>query len=170
MSFNTLLGYLVVAASTTLGSFIVLVGVDIIAGIVLALRKGTFDANKLPLWLGEQFATREFLGVVSLGATAGLTALGSTIVHGGLTEVALQTVAQIALAAMTAGAAAMMASVLSDVFGKVQQLLGAPTPVLPPVPPTPVTVVPPAPPVPVPAQSTPTVPPSAAALPPGGSA
>lgn len=109
---------------------------------MLALRKGNFDWNKLPSWLGEQFATREFLGVVSLGATAGLTAFASTVVHGGLTEAALQGVAQVALAAMTAGAAAMMASVLKDAYAKVSAVFGGPEPPPAPLPPpTPVTVV-----------------------------
>lgn len=141
MSFNTILGYLVVAASTTLGGFIVACGVDIVAGVVLAVRKKTFDWNKLPSWLGAQFATREFLGVVSLGATAGLTALASTAVHGGLTQEALQGVAQIALAAMTAGAAAMMASVLKDARDKVMAVFGGPEPAPAPLPPPiPVTI------------------------------
>lgn len=160
MTFNTLLGYLVVAASTTLGSFIVAVGLDIVAGIVLAVRQGKFDWNRLPSWLGEQFATKEFLGVVALGTTAGLAALGSSL-QGGLTEQALQTVAQVALGAATAGAAAMMASVLSDAFGKVQQLFGAPPKPVPPIPPTPVTVVPPAPAPAAAPQTTPTTPPTA---------
>lgn len=144
MSFDTILGYLVVAASTTLGGFIVACGIDIGAGIVLSVRKKTFDWNKLPSWLSAQFATREFLGVVSLGVTAGLTALGSTLVHGGLTQEALLGVAQIALAAMTAGAAAMMASVLKDARDKVLALFGGPEPAPAPLAsPIPVTIVPP---------------------------
>lgn len=134
MSFNDILNGLVIAASTTLGGFIVLCGIDIVAGIALAIKTHTFDAHKLPNFLGEQFATKEFLGVVTLGATAGLTALGSTIVHGGLTEAALQGVAQVALAAMTAGAAAMLASVLKDAYGKITALLGGPAPAPAPAP------------------------------------
>jgi cytochrome bd-type quinol oxidase subunit 2 len=159
MSFHQVLGYLVIAASTTLGSFIVAVGLDILAGITLALRQGKFYWNRLPSWLGDQFATKEFLGVVTLGVTAGLAALGSSL-QGGLTEQALQTVAQVALAAATAGAAAMMASVLSDAFGKVQQLFGAPAKPVPPVPPTPVVVVPATPVLPVAPQATPVAPPA----------
>ena len=141
MSFDTIIGYLTIAASTTLGAFIVACFLDVAAGIVLAVRKGTFDWNKLPQFLGEQFATKEFLGVVSLGVAAGTTALGSTLVHGGVTEAALQGVAQIALAAMTAGAAAMMASVLSDAYGKVGALFGGPVPAPAPLPPPiPVTI------------------------------
>jgi hypothetical protein len=158
VTFHQVLGYLVVAASTTLGSFIVAVGLDIVAGIVLATRQGKFDWNRLPGFLGEQFATKEFLGVVALGTTAGLAALGSSL-QGGLTESALQTVAQVALGAATAGAAAMMASVLSDAFGKVQQLFGAPAKPVPPVLPTPVVVVPPPAPAPAAPQATPTAPP-----------
>jgi hypothetical protein len=142
MSFNTLIAYLVVAASTALGSFIVACGLDILAGMVLALRQGKFDWNKLPSWLGAQFATKEFLGVLGLGATAGMTAFASTIVSGGLTEAALQGIAQAALAAATAGAVMMMASVLSDAFSKVGQVFGAAPPPLPlPAPPVAVTIV-----------------------------
>ncbi len=145
MSFDTLIGYLVVAASTTLGSFLVACALDVLAGVLLALRRGNFDWNKLPSFLAEQVATRQFLGVISLGVTAGLAALGSTVVSSGLTESALQTVAQVALAATTAGAAAMMAAVLSDVYSKAAQLLGGAPPALPlPPPPLPVTIVPPA--------------------------
>ncbi len=160
MSFNTLIGLLVVAASTALGSFIVACGLDILAGMVLALRKGAFDWNKLPSWLSAQFATKEFLGVLGLGATAGMTAFASTIVQGGLTEAALQGIAQAALAAATAGAVMMMASVLSDAYGKVGQLFGglAPTPPPPPAP-IPVVVVP-APPVAAPTPPPATVLPS----------
>ena len=140
MSFDTLIGYLVVAASTTLGSFLVACGLDVLVGMVLALRQGKFDWNKLPSWLGAQFATKEFLGVLGLGATAGMTAVASTIVRGGLTEAALQGIAQAALAAATAGAAMMMASVLSDAFSKVAQVFGAAPPPLPEVPPAGVAV------------------------------
>lgn len=145
MSFDTIIGYLTIAASTTLGAFIVACGLDIAAGVVLAVRKGNFDWNKLPSFLGEQFATKEFLGVVSLGVTAGVTAIGSTLVRGGVTEAALQGVAQVALAAMTAGAAAMMASVLSDAYGKVGALFGTPAVMVPPPDPTMYSRVPPTP-------------------------
>src|ERR1035437_6057044 len=124
MNFNTLIAYLVVAASTALGSFIVACGLDILAGMVLALRQGKFDWNKLPSWLGEQFATKEFLGVLGLGLAAAMTAVASTLNQGALSEAALQGVAQVALGAMTVGAAAMMASVLSDAYAKVAQLFG----------------------------------------------
>jgi hypothetical protein len=145
MSFDTIVGYLTVAASTALGGFIVACGIDILAGVVLAVRQGKFDWNKLPSFLGEQFATREFLGVVSLGVAAGTTALGSTLIHGGLTQEALQGVAQIALAAMTAGAAAMAGSVLKDAYNKVAELFGGPVaPPAPPPAPVPVTLVTPA--------------------------
>jgi len=142
VSFNTLIGYLVVAASTTLGGFIVACGLDILAGMVLALRQGKFDWNKLPSWLSAQFATREFLGVLGLAGAAAGTAFASTIVSGGLTEAALQGIAQAALAAATAGAAMMMASVLADAFSKVGQVFGAAPPPPPlPAPPTPVVIV-----------------------------
>jgi hypothetical protein len=146
VTFNTILGWLVVAASTTLGGFILACGVDIAAGVALSVRNHTYNWNKLPSWLSAQFATREFLGVVSLGATAGLTALASTAVHGGLTHEALLGVAQIALAAMTAGAAAMMASVLKDARDKVLALFGGPEPAPAPLPPPIAVVVVPPPP------------------------
>jgi len=134
VTFDNLIGYLVVAASTTLGGFIVFCFVDVIAGAGLAFRTGTFDPNKLPSFLAAQFATKELLGVLGLGVTAGTTAFASTIVQGGLTEAALQTVAQVALAAMTAGAATMIVSVLSDALSKVSELFSA-APAAPATPP-----------------------------------
>jgi hypothetical protein len=143
VSIDTLAGYLIIAASTTLGSFIIASGVDVVAGALLAIKKHMFDPHKLPSFLAEQFATRELLGVLGLGATAGMTAFASTLVNGGLTEAALQTVANVALGAMTAGAAALMASVLKDAYGKVAELFGGPLapPALAPTP-IPVQIVP----------------------------
>ena len=126
MTFDTLIGYLVVAASTTLGAFVVACFLDLIAAIVLAVRQGKFQTNRLPEFLESQFATKQFLGVLGLGAAAGGTAFASTLVKGGLTQDALEGVAQVALAAMTAGAATMMAAVLADARSKVGQLFGFP--------------------------------------------
>lgn len=135
MSFNTLLGWLVVAASTTLGSFILFVVLDLVAAVILAVRAHTFDIHKLGDFLAKQFATGKFLGVLSLAAAAAGTAFLSTLSQGPITEAALQGIAQAALAAATVGAAAMVASVIADLMSKISQLFGAPAPPLPEQPP-----------------------------------
>jgi hypothetical protein len=144
---NDLFSYLVAAVSAGLGGFLLACGLDVGAGMLLAWRQGKFDPKKLPTFLESQFATRQFLGVLGLGVAAAVPAILSTVVHGGLTQDALLGVAQIALAAMTVGAAAMLASVLSDFRDKISQLFGGPAPLPGPQPdPIPVVVVDPLPP------------------------
>jgi hypothetical protein len=123
---DSLIGYFVVAASTSLGLFILACGLDIIVGMGLAWRQGKFDPRKLPQFLDSQFATKQFLGVLGLGAAAAGTAFAASLVNGGLTQDALEGVAQAALGAMTVGAAAMMASVIADTKSKVGEFLGFP--------------------------------------------
>lgn len=125
MSFNTLLSWLVIAASTTLGSFIILVGLDLVAGVLLAIRAHTFDVHKLGNFLASQFATGKFLGVLTLAAAAAGSAFASTITQGGLSEATLQGIAQVALAAATAGAATMLAAIVKDLSVKLAELFGA---------------------------------------------
>jgi hypothetical protein len=152
MSFNTLIGYLVIAASTTLGSFILFVVLDLGAAVILAARAHTFDVHRLGDFLSAQFATRKFLGVLGLAAAAAGTAFASTLSQGSITEAALQGIAQVALAAATAGAATMLASIIADFMSKVAEVFGAaPTPSPAPTDPIPVVVVPPPTPPTVPA-------------------
>lgn len=143
MSFDTVISWLVVAASSTLGGFILFVLADLALAVVLAARAHTFNVHRLGDFLAAQFATRKFLGVLGLAAAAAGTAFASTISQGPLTEAALQGIAQLALAAATAGAAAMLASVIKDLYSKLAELFGgAPAPPAPLTVPIPVVVVP----------------------------
>jgi len=124
MNFHDLLGYLVVAASTTLGTFVVMVIVDDVAGVALALKTHSFDAHKLGSFLESQFGTRRALALLGLVATAAITAVGSALAHGGLTQSALQTIADATLTAATVGAGTMLVSVVADVAAKLSYLFG----------------------------------------------
>lgn len=135
---SNIASWLVVAASTTLGTFIGAVILDLIAAVVVTVRKGTYDWRRLPEFLSSQFATRQLLGVLTLGVTAAGAAFASTIIKEGLTDTALLAISQVALAAMTVGAAAMTASVWTDARAKVGELFGAPP--APPIEPTPIPV------------------------------
>lgn len=147
MNLNDLASVLVAAASTTLGLFIVAVFADLGAAVLVAVRKGAFDWHKFPQFVEDQFATKQLLGVLALGATAAGTGFASTIITHGLTVDALQAISQVALAAMTLGAAAMTASVWADARAKLGELFGGAV-VIPAEPtPIPVTIVEPVPPI-----------------------
>lgn len=136
MTFSTILGYLAIAASSTVGTFVVMVALDDLAGVVLALKTHTFDWNKLPSFLESQFGTRQAAALLGLVATATLTAVGSALVHGGLTQTALQGIADAALAAATAGAGAMLLSVVGDFAAKLSGIFGTGVNVPVPAPPS----------------------------------
>lgn len=135
MTFSSILGYLAIAASTTVGTFVVMVALDDLAGVVLALKTKTFDWNKLPSFLESQFGTRQAVALLGLVATATLTAVGSALVHGGLTQMALQGISDAALAAATAGAGAMLLSVVGDFAAKLSGIFGTGVNVPVPAPP-----------------------------------
>ena len=130
MSLSAVLTVLALFAGTTIGSFIIAVGLDIVFGIVLALKQHTFDVHKLGSFLESQFGTQRAAALLGLVAAAVMTAIASALVNGGITQQALQGVAEAALAAATAGAAAMLVSVLADILEKFSQLTGAPAPAL----------------------------------------
>jgi hypothetical protein len=98
--------------SSTLISFFALVLIDTVLGVLVAVKKGKFDWNKLPDFLMSQFGTQEAMVVVGLG-------LSSFVVN----AIAPNVIALV-LGAMTAGAAAMTASVVSDCVDKAKSLLG----------------------------------------------
>lgn len=125
MTLSSLLGYLAIAAGSTVGVFVLAVVLDDVAGILLAIKEHTFDPNLLPSFLESQFGTVKAAALLGLVATATITAVGSALLHGGLTQLALQGIADAALAAATAGAGAMLLSVVSDLLSKVQALFGA---------------------------------------------
>ncbi len=125
-SVGSILAPLAVFAGSAVGTFVIAVILDDIAGVLVALKQKTFDPNKLPSFLESQFGTRQAVALFGLVVTAVTTAVGSVLVHGGLTQTGLQVIADAALAAASAGAAAMLLSVLSDLFDKVRQLTGAP--------------------------------------------
>lgn len=146
MKVTDLASLLVAAASTTLGTFILAVFADLGAAILVAVRKGTFDWHQLPKFVEDQFATKQLLGVLTLGVTAAGAGFASTIIAHGLTVDALQAISQIALGAMTLAAAAMTVSVWADARAKLGELFGGAVVVPAPVEPIPVTLVePPAP-------------------------
>lgn len=129
LTFAGLLGYLAIAASSTVGTFVVLVGVDDVLGVVLALKTHTFDLHKLGSFLESQFGTRRAIALAGTVATAAISAAGAALIHGGLTQSALQGIADAALAAATAGAAAQLLAVVSDLAAKLQAIVGgAPAP------------------------------------------
>lgn len=133
MTFSSILAPLAIAAGSTLGVFVVAVGLDDLAGILVAVKQKAFDWNKLPSFLESEFGTRQAAALFGLVATAAVGAVGSALVHGGLTQTALQGIADAAFAAATAGAGTMLLSVLSDAFAKVGQLTGS-APVAAPAP------------------------------------
>jgi hypothetical protein len=125
VSLSSILTPLAVIAGTAIGSFVIAVVLDDVAGILVALKQHVFDPNKLPSFLESQFGTRKAAALLGLVTAAVTTAVGSALIHGGLTQDALQGIADAAFAAATAGAAAMLLSVVSDIFDKMRQLLGA---------------------------------------------
>jgi hypothetical protein len=147
MDLNNLANSLVVAASGALGLFILAVFADLGAAAAVAVKKGEWDWHKFPQFMEAQFATKQLLGVLTLGVTAAGAAFASTIIDKGIGVDALQAIAQVALSAMTLGAAAMAASVWADARAKLGEFFGGA--VVPPavVEPIPVQIVdPPVPP------------------------
>lgn len=128
MTFSSILTPLAIVAGSAVGAFVIAVLLDDIAGILLALRKGRFDWNQLPSFMESEFGTQKAAALLGLVVAAVTSAAGAALVHGGLTSAALQGVADAAFAAATAGAGAMMLSVLSDLFTKVGQIFGTPVP------------------------------------------
>jgi hypothetical protein len=128
MDLHAFLGPLAIAAGSTIGTFVIAVGLDVLAGVALAVRRGKFDWHKLPSFLESQFGTVEARALLGLVVAAVTTAVGSALLHGGLSASALQGVADAALAAATAGSAAMLLSVVADLVSKVGQLTGVSVP------------------------------------------
>jgi len=50
---------LVVLASSAIGAFAIAVGLDVVAGVLVAVKRKVFDWNKLPGFLSSQFGTVE---------------------------------------------------------------------------------------------------------------
>jgi|SRR5579859_2086518 len=128
LSLSAILAPLAVIAGSAIGTFVIAVGLDDLAGILLALKQKKFDAHKLPSFLESQFGTHQAIALFGLVVTAVTTAVGSVLIHGGLTMASLQALADAAFAAASAGAAAMLLSVLADLFSKISQLTGSPVP------------------------------------------
>jgi len=128
LSLSSILSPLAVIAGSAVGTFVIAVGLDDLAGILVALKQKKFDWNKLPSFLESQFGTRQAAALFGLVIAAVTTAVGSVLIHGGLTASSLQALADAAFAAASAGAAAMLLSVLADLFAKISQLTGSPVP------------------------------------------
>ena len=93
-------------------AFAVAVVVDDVFGVVLAFKTKTFDANKLPSFLGSQFGTKAAL----VAATAGFAAYST----GGDFKVAATTV-------VVTGGSALFVSVLKDIYAKAKAILASGT-------------------------------------------
>jgi len=122
--FNSVLALFAVFAGTAIGSFILAVGLDILLGVLVAVKQHAFDVHKLGDFLESQFGSQRAAALLGLVAAAVMTAIASALVNGGITQQALQGVADAALAAATAGAAAMLISVIADIFDKFAKLPG----------------------------------------------
>lgn len=131
LSLGGVLAPLAVIAGSAIGTFAIAVTLDDLAGIVVAVKLKTFDVHKLGSFLESQYGTKRAIALGGLVVAAVTTAVGSVLLSGGLTQSALQAIADAAFAAATTGAAAMLLSVLADLFGKVGQLTGSPAPPLP---------------------------------------
>jgi hypothetical protein len=110
---NAIMPWLVASAGTAVGAFILAVLADDILGIVLAVKAGKFDWNRLPSFLESELGTKAALALLGLVVTAVLTAgvSGTSDIRGA------------ALAALTAGAAAKTASVVADAVSKARALI-----------------------------------------------
>ena len=86
-------------------AFAAAVVADDVAGVALAIKAGTFDANKLPSFLKSQFGTVKAGVVLAAALTAYYT--------GGDVKGA-------ALAVVVAGGSALTVSVVSDLIAKVK--------------------------------------------------
>jgi hypothetical protein len=107
--FNSASSTVVAFAGTAIGTFLVAVILDDLLGVMLAVRTGTFDPNKLPSFLESQFGTKQaaaLAGAVLVAVFAGQYA-------------SIQTAA---LALVTAGGSAMTLSVLGDIIEKVKAI------------------------------------------------
>ena len=120
MHFDNLPSLISSLAGSALGTFVVLVLVDNLLGVVNALKSHTFDAHKLPSFLASQLGTREAAAVAGAVAVA---YLGQGDIR------------QVALAAVTAGGGALSLAVLADIIAKLKAFVAdsGPAPA-PPVP------------------------------------
>lgn len=125
MTVSSILTPLAIFAGSAIGAFVIGVVLDDLLGILVAVRQHKFDANKLPSFLESQFGTKKAAALLGLVSAAVTTAVGAALIHGGLTQSALQAIADAGFAAATAGAAAMLLSVVSDLIDKLGQLTGA---------------------------------------------
>lgn len=154
MDLHSAFAWLAVGASTTVGAFLIGVVLDDVAGVVRSIRRperfGAFDWNKLPSFLRSQFGTVEALALLGMVVAAVTTAVGSALLHGGLSSAALQGIADAAMGAATLGAGTMLLSVVADLVAKVGDILGSPLPAPAPELPVPPPAVLPSPPAPPP--------------------
>lgn len=127
-SISSILTPLAVVASSAIGTFVVAVLVDDVVGILVAIKAKRFDPHQLPSFLESEFGTKQALALAGLVATAVSAAAGAAILKGGLNQQALQAIADAAFAAASAGAAALLLSVVTDIKDKVSQLFGAEPP------------------------------------------
>jgi hypothetical protein len=108
MQFDQIPAIVASLAGTAIGAFVVSVLVDDALGVALAIKHKAFDVHALPSFLISQFGTKEAVALAGLVITASLS--------GG-------DVKQVALAAATAGATAMTATVLADCKDKMRQIV-----------------------------------------------
>ena len=115
MDFNAIPSLLASLAGTAIGAFVVAVAVDVFLGVVVALKSKTFDAKKLPSFVSSQLGTKEALALAGLIATAYVANAGQ-----------VPDVKSAVLAAATAGASAMVASLGADIVSKLNALVTPP--------------------------------------------
>lgn len=104
--------WLVAFAGTAVGGFVLAVILDDVLGIAVAIKAGKFDWNALPSFLESEFGTRAAAALLGLVVTAAVAAAAG---NGDIRAAAL--------AALTAGATAKAASVVSDAVSKARQLI-----------------------------------------------
>ena len=105
MDLTSVVAAFVNASGYALAAFIILVGVDLVVGIVSAVVKKEFDLNYLPSFLETSLGVR--FGVIVLSAYLGTNSATGTSAH------------DAALAVVTAGGGAMSLSLLKDIIVKV---------------------------------------------------
>lgn len=99
-------------AATAVGTFLLMVFLDIVMGVAVAIKQHTLSAQKFPSWLETQVGTKAFLALIAL--VAGAYFANSTNPN----------LSQVLLATVTAGAASLVVGVIGDVKAKIAVLIG----------------------------------------------
>ena len=114
MNFAAIPSVLASLTGSAIGAFVVAVAIDVVLGVAVAVKSKSFDAHKLPSFLESQFGTKAALALAGLVVTAYLASAGH-----------VPDVRSAVLAAATAGAAGMVASVGADIVQKLRALVSS---------------------------------------------